>query len=88
MRIIISLLLALTLATPASAASAASVGAASRQETIQVVEKTRVVHGNAKSRIYHNASCKYFHCKACTVKFPSAKEAESQGFRACKVCGG
>lgn len=85
MRMLVSLLLALTLATPAWAASA---GAASRQEAVQVVEKTRVVHGNAKSRIYHNASCKYFHCKACTVKFPSAKEAESQGFRACKVCGG
>lgn len=47
-----------------------------------------VVHGNYKSRIYHNAHCRYFNCKACTVVFQSAEEARANGYRACKVCGG
>lgn len=47
-----------------------------------------VVHGNPKSLIYHNAGCKYFNCKACTVVFATAAEARSRGYRACKVCGG
>ena len=46
-----------------------------------------VVHGNYKSRIYHNSRCKYFSCKACTVVFQSADAAEAAGYRACKVCG-
>mgnify|MGYP001055646580 FL=1 len=44
-----------------------------------------VVHGNYKSRIYHNPPCRYFNCKACTVVFQSAKEARVNGYRACKV---
>ena len=47
-----------------------------------------IVHGNYKSRIYHNARCRYFNCKACTVVFQSAEEARANGYRACKVCGG
>lgn len=47
-----------------------------------------VVHGNYKSRICHNARCRYFNCKACTVVFASAEEARANGYRACKVCGG
>lgn len=47
-----------------------------------------VVHGNYKSRIYHNSGCRYFNCKACTVVFRSAEEARSAGYRPCKVCGG
>lgn len=47
-----------------------------------------VVHGNYKSRIYHNARCRYFNCKACTVVFNSPQEARANGYRACKVCGG
>lgn len=47
-----------------------------------------VVHGNYKSHIYHNAQCRYFNCKACTVVFGSAEEARENGYRACKICGG
>ena len=45
-------------------------------------------HGNRESRIYHNSSCRYFWCKACTVGFHSSQEARAKGFRPCKVCGG
>ncbi len=46
------------------------------------------LHGNAKSYIYHNSSCRYYNCKNCVVIFSSRREAEEAGFRACKVCGG
>lgn len=45
-------------------------------------------HGNARSRIYHNSSCRYYDCRNCTVVFSSAKAARAAGFRACKACGG
>jgi len=44
--------------------------------------------GNAQSGIYHNRSCRYFTCKACTVRLASPAEARQKSFRACKVCGG
>ena len=84
MRVIISVLLAAMLATPVMAASSS----APEHSDVQLAENSQVVHGNAKSRIYHNASCKYFNCKACTMVFKSASDAKAKGFRACKVCGG
>ncbi len=48
---------------------------------------TRYV-GNADSKIYHNSSCRYFDCKACTVRLSSPQEARQKGFRACKICKG
>jgi hypothetical protein len=54
----------------------------------QATEISQSLHGNARSGIYHNSSCKYFTCKACTVVFRSASEARAKGFRACKICGG
>ena len=44
--------------------------------------------GNAKTKKYHNSSCRYFTCKACIVFFASAEEARQKGYIACKVCGG
>jgi hypothetical protein len=52
------------------------------------IASENVYHGNWSSRIYHNANCKYFTCKRCTVSFSSAREAEANGYRSCKVCGG
>lgn len=46
------------------------------------------LHGNAKSRIYHNSSCRYYTCRNCTVIFASAQEARAAGFRPCRICGG
>ncbi len=42
--------------------------------------------GNAQSRIFHAASCRYFACKQCTFVFSSREEAIQAGFRPCKVC--
>jgi len=43
--------------------------------------------GNAKSRVYHHSSCRYFHCTNCTVQLASTEEAAARGFRACGICG-
>ena len=48
----------------------------------------RAYSGNVKTKKYHNAQCRYFTCRACTVYFSSAKEAEAMGYIACQVCGG
>lgn len=46
--------------------------------------------GNSNTKVYHNAGCRY----VSTIKpehlhyFKTRKEAESTGYRACKVCGG
>lgn len=44
--------------------------------------------GNVQSRVYHNATCRYFTCKNCTVVFTSAAEAQKAGFRPCRICKG
>ncbi|MDR2945201.1 MAG: Ada metal-binding domain-containing protein [Candidatus Adiutrix sp.] len=46
------------------------------------------VSGNTQSKIFHNASCRYYGCKACTRIFATAAEAIKAGYRACKKCGG
>jgi hypothetical protein len=45
-----------------------------------------IIHGNPESMIYHNRSCRYYNCKACTETFFSKEAAEKAGFRACKLC--
>lgn len=47
-----------------------------------------VYSGNPKSMKYHNAKCRHFNCKACTVRFSSPEEARAKGYVACKVCKG
>ncbi len=47
-----------------------------------------VLHGNAKSRKFHNSSCRYYDCKQCTIVFKNREEALKAGFVACKVCDG
>ena len=42
--------------------------------------------GNAKTRIFHASGCRYFNCKACTVRFKSIEEARSNGYTPCKRC--
>ena len=32
------------------------------------------------------SGCRYFNCKACTVRFKSAEEARSNGYKPCKRC--
>ena len=52
------------------------------------VKQEKVLRGNYSSGIYHNAYCKHYKCKKCTVIFTSAAEAKNKGYRACKKCGG
>ncbi|HEV7767400.1 MAG TPA: hypothetical protein VGQ76_20535 [Thermoanaerobaculia bacterium] len=42
--------------------------------------------GNTRSRVFHQSSCRYFHCKNCTATFGSAAEAVREGYRACGEC--
>lgn len=43
-------------------------------------------HGNARSKVFHQASCRYYDCKNCTVAFPSRDAAIRAGYRPCKIC--
>lgn len=52
------------------------------------VQAAELYHGNTTSRIYHNAKCKYFNCKKCTVVFKTSTDAQKAGYRPCKVCKG
>lgn len=52
------------------------------------VAKKSVYRGNAKSKKYHNQSCRYFDCKNCVVVFATPDEARRNGYIACKICGG
>lgn len=47
-----------------------------------------VVHCNEISGICHNQTCRWFNCAHCVIVFNSTEEAEKQGYRACKKCGG
>ncbi|WP_147821682.1 Ada metal-binding domain-containing protein [Salidesulfovibrio onnuriiensis] len=43
-------------------------------------------HGNRKSRIFHQSSCRYYNCKNCVVVFETRSDAIAAGFRPCKIC--
>lgn len=45
-------------------------------------------HGDAGSRIFHDAACKEFNCKKCTVKFQTITEALDAGYRPHRDCIG
>lgn len=50
------------------------------------VVASETYRGNAKSRVFHQSSCRYYACKNCIVTFESAREAVERGFRPCGVC--
>jgi len=43
-------------------------------------------HGNVKSKIFHDADCRYFDCKSCVAVFENRDEAIEADYRPCKVC--
>lgn len=49
--------------------------------------KTTAVKGNAKSKIYHKPTCKYYTAKSTTVEFKTEAAAQKAGYKACKKCG-
>lgn len=81
--IIPSLAAALLLTAPAFAAPAQPAKEAAAP--VQTAA-TSSYSGNAKTRIFHVSGCRYFNCKACTVRFKSAEEARSNGYKPCKRC--
>ena len=44
------------------------------------------LHGNIRSKVFHQSSCRYYNCKNCTVLFNSRTEAIAAGHRPCKIC--
>ena len=80
--IIPSLAAALLLTAPAFAAPAQP----AKEAAAPVQTATSSYSGNAKTRIFHVSGCRYFNCKACTVRFKSAEEARSNGYKPCKRC--
>lgn len=56
--------------------------------SLSSASQTAPLSGNPSSKIYHNSSCRYYTCKACTVQFSTSEAAKRQGYRACKVCKG
>ncbi len=46
------------------------------------------LHGNVESKVYHAADCEYYNCKSCTKEFATARQAEAEGYHACKICDG
>ncbi|WP_300461244.1 thermonuclease family protein [Desulfobacula sp.] len=53
-------------------------------KTLKIV--ANVYHGNRRSNVFHQASCKDFNCKNCTVIFHSREEAIKAGYRPCGRC--
>ena len=46
----------------------------------------REYHGNIRSYVFHQSSCRYFNCKNCIKIFNSRQEAIEAGYRPCKKC--
>jgi hypothetical protein len=43
-------------------------------------------HGNTRSHVFHQSSCRYYSCPNCTARFGSAREAIDAGYRPCGLC--
>ena len=83
--IIPSLAAALLLTVPAFAAPTQPVEEAAVPAQTAA---TSSYSGNAKTRVFHVSGCRYFNCKACTVRFKSAEEARRQRIQALQTLFG
>lgn len=45
-----------------------------------------ILHGNVKSKVFHQSDCKYYDCKNCTAEFSSRKDALQNGYKSCGLC--
>jgi methylphosphotriester-DNA--protein-cysteine methyltransferase len=43
-------------------------------------------HGNTRSRVFHQSSCRHYTCPRCTAVFKTAEEAVRNGYRPCRIC--
>jgi methylphosphotriester-DNA--protein-cysteine methyltransferase len=44
------------------------------------------LHGNTRTHVFHQSSCRYYSCPHCTVQFDTAAEAKQKGYRPCGWC--
>lgn len=44
------------------------------------------LHGNTRSRVFHQASCAQYLCPRCTERFPTRDAALAAGYRPCGTC--
>ena len=63
-------------------------GVKASTKTDKQTQKTEgnLYHGNRRSNVFHQPSCKDFNCKNCTVLFQSRDEAINAGYRPCGGC--
>ena len=45
-----------------------------------------IYHGNRRSYVFHDPSCRYYGCQKCTELFHSRDEAINARYRPCEVC--
>ncbi|TDT82710.1 Ada metal-binding domain-containing protein [Pseudodesulfovibrio indicus] len=67
-----------------------AVGAAAGERIVSTPAPLTVAqaeyHGNRNSHIFHQAGCRHYNCKNCTVVFATRQAALKAGFRPCKIC--
>jgi hypothetical protein len=47
---------------------------------------TAPFHGNTSSKSFHAPTCRYYHCKSCSVSFSTRDAAVAAGYHPCGVC--
>lgn len=57
-----------------------------RSATTIAASSTTLYHGNTRSGVFHQSSCKDYNCKNCTVGLNTREEAVSLGYRPCGMC--
>jgi lipopolysaccharide export system permease protein len=47
---------------------------------------TKIIRGNAKSRVFHVSECEYYRSKNCSIEFKNIQVALDAGFEPCRFC--
>lgn len=53
--------------------------------TAAAISRT-LYHGNTRSGVFHQSTCKDFNCKNCTIGLSTREEAINSGYRPCGMC--
>lgn len=62
-------------------------GKASRKtSSTYITSASGAYHGNVKSHVFHDSSCRHYECKNCVQSFVSRQEAVNAGYRPCGMC--